>query len=92
MDNDSPNLLACAVYDWRMDTGWDSGWRVNWRNELFFMDREAEMKKVIVIVVGAIVITYLYNILGIKIEAPNTISGVLFFVCLSLYGLAVVDA
>ena len=92
MDNDSHNLLACAVHDRRMGTGWDSGWRVNWRNEFFFMEREAEMKKIIVIVVGALVITYLYNMLEIKIEAPNAISGILFFVSLGLYGAVVLDA
>ena len=47
------------------------------------------MRKIIIIVLGSLAITFLYNALGIKIEAPNTLSTIVFFVCLGLYGAAV---
>ena len=38
MDNDSPHLLACAGYDWRLGTGRRSGGRVNRRNGFCFVE------------------------------------------------------
>ena len=44
------------------------------------------MKKILIIILGSLAITFLYNALGIRIYAPNTISSIVFFVCLGIYG------
>ena len=48
------------------------------------------MKKILIkipiIVLGSLAIVFMYNVLGIKIEAPSTFNAIAFFVILGIYG------